>query len=183
MKKYQAKIENGKLVLDDRITFLKEVSEMKNSQVTLSITRSTEKNIRSINQNRYYWGILISTLTDTGESASYWHQYCKILVLYPKIYGQPAPLDRIIQAGKLEEIGNLLTTTSLKTDEFEKYLSEIRNFVSKNLEIYIPEPNEGQLDFNENIPHYKTVCGNSENIKPDTSLIGSTTHLNPNSHA
>ena len=82
---------------------------------------------RSLNQNRYYWGIVIKMYgQEFGYTSNEVHQDFGKLFL-PKYMKNEKEYTK--------------STTDLNTIEFENYLSECRMFASKG-GLYIPEPNE-----------------------------------------
>src|SRR4051812_38837457 len=61
-----ARIEDGKLVLDDSYAFKTAMWRMKEGRVTVSVEQ--EKDRRSIAANRYYWGVVIKLIAEeTGQ--------------------------------------------------------------------------------------------------------------------
>ncbi len=81
---------------------------------------------RSMNQNNYYWGVIIKIL---GEELGYrdeeMHDALRMKFLQ--------------EHGKIETIKS---TTGLNTKEFEEYLAKIREWASEELSIFLPLPNE-----------------------------------------
>jgi len=90
------------------------------------------KNSRSLQQNRYYWGVVLKTISfDTGYTSEEMHQLmAKQFLSYEKNGKQ-----------------FVRSTASLNTKEFEEYMSQIRMFASAELGIFVPEPNESGFDF------------------------------------
>ena len=85
------------------------------------------KQFRSLNENDYYWGVVIEEISDfTGFSPQEVHELLKWKFL------------RIVK-GKLE---SCRSTTNLSVGEFEDYLSQIRQWASEELNCFIPLPNE-----------------------------------------
>lgn len=91
----------------------------------LEIKRSKDK--RSLNQNKYYWGVIITLFAQhTGYTTNESHQELARLFL------------------GYDHDGKTFTrsTTELDTKEFEKYAEQCRFFMSENLGINVPLPNE-----------------------------------------
>jgi hypothetical protein len=94
-----------------------------------------ELRLRSTQENRYYWGVIVKTLS---QELGY----------------NPEEIHEILKHKFLKEIINLKTkqgidlieitksTTSLTTIDFEDYLSKIREWASIELSIYLALPNE-----------------------------------------
>jgi len=97
------------------------------------------KKTRSNPQNAYYWSVIIPMIRKhIGYEPEEIHTVLKIKFLKPMIM-------RISNAnfkGAFDELTFVGDTKSLKTDEFEKYLSDIRSWASKFLGMFIPLPNE-----------------------------------------
>lgn len=95
-----------------------------------------KKKLRSLNENNYYWGVVIQLLAEhTGYAPSEMHELCKVKFLPPK---------RItLRNGKNDQsITIAMSTTELTTSQMENYLSEIRLWAIDFWELKIPLPNE-----------------------------------------
>ena len=91
------------------------------------------KNRRSINQNRYYFGVVLETISQaTGFFPDELHDILK-RKFNPKI-------KVLRQTGEELLIGG--TTTELNTEEFEKYLENIRIWALSELDVLVPLPGE-----------------------------------------
>jgi len=85
------------------------------------------KSRRSLNQNKYYWGVIITLFAEnTGYTTNESHQELAGMFL------------RYDKEGK----NFTRSTTELDTKEFEKYAEQCRFFMSENLGINVPLPNE-----------------------------------------
>ena len=119
---------NGKLkFIDEKSveTFLRTMPE------TVDVVIKKHRDSRSIQQNRYYWRVIIGTLSGgLGYFPEEMHEILKSLFLKDWI------------KFKGEEICIVRSTTSLNTKEFEEYQSKIRTWASVDHQIYIPLPNE-----------------------------------------
>ena len=88
-----------------------------------------EKNARSIRQNKYYWGVVISMISkETGYTPEEAHEAMKFKFL------------SVFDADK--QLRRVRSTSSLDTAEMEEYLSNIRKWGDEYLKVYIPSPNE-----------------------------------------
>lgn len=82
---------------------------------------------RSLNENNYYWGVVVEELSQfTGFTPQETHTLLKNKFL------------KIVK-GKLE---SARSTTDLSVAEFENYLSQVRQWASEELNVFIPTPNE-----------------------------------------
>lgn len=91
---------------------------------------------RSNNQNRYYWGCVVHTLSDeTGFTRDEIHEIIKHKFLTEThIYKS--------KKSKIEEVLISKSTTQLDTKEFEDLMTRIRIWASSRLGVFIAEPNE-----------------------------------------
>lgn len=94
---------------------------------------SPPRYLRSRNQNAYYYGVVLDILSETtGYDKEEMHEILKMKFLSsPKEIGD-------------ESVTVTRSTASLKTDEMERFLSNVREWASRKLQTYIPLPNEQQ---------------------------------------
>ena len=124
-----ARIENGKVIWKDPVKLSKVLSEFNNKDVVVAI--KTPRSNRSLSQNNYYWGVIIEVLADyTGYGKTEMHE-----VLRGKFLSDTREVGG-------EQIRFSHSTTELDTSEFEKYLSDVREWASSMLNCFIPLPNE-----------------------------------------
>lgn len=96
---------------------------------------SSDKKGRSNNQNRYYWGVVLPTLSEhTGFTINEAHEVMK----YRFLKGW-----KTVKTNKdYMEVEYIRSTTDLDTKSFEEYMTKVREFASIGLSCWIPEPNE-----------------------------------------
>lgn len=85
------------------------------------------KQIRSLQQNKYYWGVVVKILSQhTGYTSDETHQELASMFL------------------KYENNGKLFvrSTTKLNTAEFEKFTESCRQWAASEMSVHIPLPNE-----------------------------------------
>lgn len=122
---FYAKVQESRIVLKDPPSFNKFLASLEGKDVQLVLKKETKT--RSLQENKYYWGVVVKLLSDhTGYSSNEMHDALRMLFLCDK--GREIPIIR--------------STTSLTTVEMELYLTQIREFASQTLSVYIPEPNE-----------------------------------------
>lgn len=92
-------------------------------------------NKRSLNQNQYYWGIVIRIIADeTGHSSDEIHELMKQMFLKDVI---------IIKGDKYETVRS---TTDLDTMQFSQdYIKRIKQWAWSELNLIIPEPDNVEL--------------------------------------
>lgn len=126
-----AQVIDGKLKLANPEQFKAAIASLK-GEVIVKVAK--KERIRSLNQNSYYWGVIIKYLCDyTGETdPERIHDALKM-----KFWARP------VGDGKL---GRALlapgSTTDMTTRDFEEYVEKCRNFAAQELGIVIPLPNE-----------------------------------------
>ena len=82
---------------------------------------------RSLQQNKYYWGVIIRTLgEELGYTDMVMHDALKI---------------KFLSCG-VDKLPTTKTTKTISTHEFETFLESIRRFAASDLSISIPLPNE-----------------------------------------
>lgn len=91
----------------------------------MEIQRSKDK--RSLNQNKYYWGVIVTLFAEhTGYTSNESHQELASMFL------------RYDKDGK----NFTRSTADLDTKEFEKYAEQCRFFMNQEIGLSIPLPNE-----------------------------------------
>lgn len=129
--KHYANIDDkGKLTLSNPDAFKGELKKLSGKRVYVIVDE--EKPTRSNNQNKYYWSVVVGTLSnELGYTPEEMHEVLK---------AKFSPKD-IKQIGA-EQVVIPKITTRQKTDEFETYLESIRRFALLELNIKIALPNE-----------------------------------------
>ena len=120
---------NGRLDLSDQARQnLKEfLLSKEGKRITLSLSES--KSVRSVNQNKYYWGVVLHYISEEiGHSPEEVHDLLKAQFLKGTIHVKGLDLDKVG------------STASLKTDEFEEYLNKIKIWAAEFLNVNIPDP-------------------------------------------
>lgn len=97
------------------------------------------KKDRSNNQNRYYWGVIIDLLSEhTGFIREEMHEVLKHKFLRYTLWIPK-------KDGVKEQSIIAKSTTDLTTKAFEQYMSDIRQWASSDLGLFLPEPNEMEM--------------------------------------
>jgi len=121
-----------------RVIFLNN-DELINTLQTLpdyiEIVLREEKHIRSKQQNKYYWGVVVDTLaTELGYLPDEMHEVLKTQFLKEHVK---------IQHGFAEkEVEVIKSTTDLSTKEMEEYCEHIRIWAIQEFGVRILTPNE-----------------------------------------
>lgn len=124
-----AKADKGRIIYDDPVKLSKILTVFNGKD--LVVTFKDNKNRRSISQNKYYWKCIIDPLAEhTGYSRDEMHEILRAKFL---------PEEKTIGG---ETIHFSRSTTTLNTAEMENYLSEIREWASVYLQVFLALPNE-----------------------------------------
>ena len=136
IKAYGHITPDGKMVLNERATFLKLLQPLKGREIELVVKRRSKT--RSGYQNAYYWGVVINIVTealvDLGNNVTHEdaHEFLKANFNYSEILNE--------RTGEVMRVPR--STTELSTIEFSEYIEKIAQWASEWLKINIPEPNE-----------------------------------------
>ena len=121
---FRGEVKGGKLKLDNPQSYLVELSKFEGKRIELTIRQ--ERNVRSLNQNSYYWGVVIEILSDYfGYTPEELHEELKL-----KFNPQPSKLDYDKTLGG--------STAKLSTAEFTEYIERIIMWSSTEYQIIIP---------------------------------------------
>jgi hypothetical protein len=130
---FLATIQKGRLVFNNPDGFEKYLYRLNDKSVDV-VVRLPRKE-RSSNQNKYYFGVVVSLLSEhTGYTPDEIHSLLKEKFL-SKI---------IVLAGKDERIPR--SSTELSTIEWERWMTEIREWAAQELNLVIPEPNQVEVE-------------------------------------
>lgn len=122
---FTGKVDRGKVVLDNPNRYSVHLSKYEGKRVELVLR--LQKSQRSLNQNRYYFGVCLEILSQhLGYTSDEMHEICKFKFL------------KTMKAG-LEYVRS---TTKLNTSEMEEYLEKIRKWADIELNCFVPLPNE-----------------------------------------
>ena len=110
---FRGSIKGGKLLIECRNSMVRAIQAYDDCPVAIKI--ETIKELRSIYQNAYYWGVVLAVISDhTGHTPEELHDAFKKMFL-PK---------RFVVVGK-QEIELDGTTTALSTVDFSHYIDRI----------------------------------------------------------
>jgi hypothetical protein len=127
--KHKVRVENAKFRFWNKSLFDIELQGYEGKEIF--VTLSEAKRSRSLNQNRYYWGVVLKILgNEFGYSVDEMHDILK---------------QKFLENKEVEFNGESFkvykSTTSLTTKEFEEYTANIRRWAAE-LSVQVPEPNE-----------------------------------------
>ena len=129
-------IRGGRLVIHDRKAFDSAVKGLKDGwEVDLEVSRF--RATRSLQQNRYYHGVVLRAITEyTGIDSATLHDLLKVKFLSRE--------EAVVNAaGEIVDKVTLGTSTrGLTMDEFTAYIEQIRVWAAEKLELDIPQAHE-----------------------------------------
>lgn len=127
--KFGARVKNGVLVIDDQRGYGRCITSHEGHAVTLSLTRM--QNRRSLQANRYYWGVVIHYLSEyTGYDAEEMHE--ALAMKFLRI--EDCPLTGAPRRARTPETNSA---------QFARYVDDCIRFAAE-LGIVIPDANQAE---------------------------------------
>lgn len=127
--KHFCTVKGGRVIHSDTIRWQKQLNALNGKECYITIAKKTKQ--RSLNQNAYYWPVIVEILSDYFVyTKNEMHEALKWQFL------------RVEESGKPTRVRS---TASLSTVEFEAFTREIREWAQSEYGVYIPEPNECDL--------------------------------------
>ena len=129
-------VKEGKIILDDQPGFERVKGFLEGQPIRLTLGK--EYKSRSLDQNNYYWGIVVQMIFEhTGQYDT--PDECH-LYLGTKFWGTTKEIMG-------ETIRDIKSTPDMSTVEFEENMTKVRNWASRDLGLFIPKPNEKPEDW------------------------------------
>ncbi len=129
-------VRNKKLYIRNRRVFNQQVALL-DERWELDITIQRRRATRSVQSNRYYFGVVLAAISDhTGYSIDETHDLCKMLHL---------PRHLAVLDGNGDVKGEYVlggSTRKLNVQQFTDYIERIRQWASETLDVYIPDAGE-----------------------------------------
>ena len=145
MMNFIAKIRDGRIIPEEPLVVNDKLKSFHEKDVDISIKKT---NSRSNPQNRYYWGVIVHMIKERFQELGYTRTDINDHEVSTPLTRDDVHLflrneflrDDLVSADA-EIIGTLAKSTKdLSTDEFVKYLDNVRNWAADALEIQIPDP-------------------------------------------
>jgi hypothetical protein len=129
-------IKGGRLVIRNRRQFDEQIRRFRDAaEVEIEVTQRRAS--RSLEQNAYYWGVVVQMLSDhTGYTPDELHDVLKMKFIPKRLAvcdGNGEVRDEFVLGG---------STRKLNTLEFGEYLEQIRQWAAETLDVIIPDPNQ-----------------------------------------
>lgn len=140
---FYGKLIEGTVRLTNKKIFDKTLAQYDDCNIIVEVRR--EKNKRTLDQNAYYWGVVLKTISiDTGHTEQELHDILKSFI--PK-----KTLPFIKKDGSIVNIPVPRSTTELSTGEFSEYIERIRAKFAMEFGIIIPEAEGGKEKLNNDV--------------------------------
>jgi hypothetical protein len=125
---FTGRIDRGKLILDTPQRYLVHLVCLDGKPIELIVRK--RKSQRSLQQNAYYWGVVIEILANHfGYEAGEMHEALKFKFL--RTHEGDLPAAR--------------STAKLNTEEFVAYVDRVVRWAAQEHQLYIPDP--GQVEY------------------------------------
>jgi len=118
----RGRVKGGKLILDNPMGYLVELSKLEGKRVELTIQK--ERRVRSLSQNKYYWGVVIEVLSDYFG--------------YEKEEMHSALRFKFLKRHEDTDLVTVGSTAKLSTAEFTEYIDGIIRWAATEYQISIP---------------------------------------------
>jgi hypothetical protein len=133
--KFRAKIEQGRIKLypGEKLYYDHVLQSLEGQNVHIAIGKV--KGLRTEQQMRYYFGVVIKLIADhTGHDSDYIHEFLK---------DKFAPRQTRRVHGEIRIVAGC-THSLFKENFFADYVDHIRRWASETLELVIPDPHQVQ---------------------------------------
>jgi hypothetical protein len=129
------KIVNGKFVTENR-DFLKwDLESLEGKMVELTVKEV--KNQRSLDQNAYYWGVVIKSVVAAFNEEQTFNRNMTAQATHEFLKAKFLGSHRVIFKSEVVDVPN--TSKSLTTKGFSDYIENIIAFASEFFNVKIPE--------------------------------------------
>ena len=131
-----ATVKGGRLHFHNRRQFDEQVRQFREgAQVEIAVT--VRRTVRSLQQNAYYWGVVIQVISDhTGYTPDEVHEFLKMKFIPKRLAlsdGNGEIRDEFVIGG---------STRKMNTIQFGEFMEDCRRFAAETLDCFIPDPNE-----------------------------------------
>jgi hypothetical protein len=131
-----AEVKGGKLFIRNRRAFDDQIARL-NERWELEVTVKRQTTTRSLQANRYYWGVVVAALSEhTGYTPDELHDFLKMKFIPKRLAvcdGNGVVVDELVLGG---------STREMNTIEFYDYVESIRMWAAEELGVVTPDPNE-----------------------------------------
>ena len=128
--------ESGKLTIFKRNSFLNELHLFAGKKVILTVEKKKRK--RSLDQNAYYWGVVVPEVKRGYYDVGYIYSESETHDELKKMFIVKEKVN--FKTGEIKEV--IGSSTELSTTEFLEFIAQIQQWGAEYLSIYIPDPGE-----------------------------------------
>tara|TARA_R110002051_G_scaffold227602_1_gene289889 strand:- start:245 stop:718 length:474 start_codon:yes stop_codon:yes gene_type:complete len=140
-----AKVNNGEIIPEEPLVVNDKLKEFHEKEVEISIKKT---NSRSNPQNRYYWGVIVHMIKERFQELGYTKTDIRDANVSTPLTREDVHLflrDQFLKDDLISKDGEVIGTLSqstknLSTDEFVKFLDNVRDWAVMSLDINIPDP-------------------------------------------
>ena len=140
--RHTGRVQMGKLQLDNRDLFLWDLDNFEGKTVELVI--KGVKNTRSILMNSYYWGVVITSLTNYFNEEQTFNKKVDINITHALMKDRFLG-DNIWTLPNGDELKEPEGSSGLSNQEFIAYFESIIAWAAEMFSLIIPLPNEEQM--------------------------------------
>lgn len=134
---YNGKVkENGKLHINNRMQFLKDILCFLGKDITLTIERKKRK--RSLSQNAYFHGVVVPMCREGFIDVGYNYTIEETKLELKKMFAIGEKVN--INTGEIRQF--IKDTSGMTTSEMMDFIVEIQQWAAEFLSIVIPDPGE-----------------------------------------
>ncbi len=127
--KFKGKVKDGKIKFYTENSFNNYIQGLEDKEVSIVVKRFAKQ--RSGQQNKYYWGVVLKSISDfTGYDTEDLHTHFKYHFLRKKV-------------GKLTAFRS---TRDLDTLDFTEYIDKVIRFARERLSVEVPTPDSMDYD-------------------------------------
>ena len=145
MMNFIAKVNNGEIIPEEPLVVNDKLKEFHEKEVEISIKKT---NSRSNPQNRYYWGVIVHMIKERFQELGYTKTDIRDANVSTPLTREDVHLflrDQFLKDDLISKDGEVIGTLSqstknLSTDEFVKFLDNVRDWAVMSLDINIPDP-------------------------------------------
>ena len=134
-----AQVKGGRLHIRNRRAFDDQIAQLP-EKWELELLVKRQRATRSQQANRYYWGVVVQMLSEhTGYTPEEVHDLLKMRFIPKRLAvcnGNGVIQDEFVLGG---------STREMDTEEFGAYVEEICQWAATDLDLIIPDPEQGRL--------------------------------------
>jgi len=132
----EVRIKDGKLDFKQRSSFLQDVSKFKDGDYVITVEKRKKK--RSVEQNRYYWGVIVPLVLEGLTEAGWRYTIDQVHEDLKRDFNIVEIVNEV--SGEIRK--TIGSTTEMSTSQMLNYFAKITQWAAEYLNVQIPEPGE-----------------------------------------